>query len=264
MANKNAPISEFYEEDMSNLFMFFSNGKKEFWRFDKIKEMGINKCILFFPRDFKKLTKIYKKCELIYEFKSASSISPVYLYDNKVLIAMCPLGGPASVNLMEELIYVGIKYFVGVGSCGLIQKLNLNIDQYFIPDRAIRDEGCSYHYLPASRYVETNEDLNAALAKALDNNSELYLCGTVWSTDAIYRETQGRIKARINDGAIAVEMETASLAAVAKAKDVHYSCMLYFSDYNDSKEWKTRIYDKFQLREELIKYSVEALTKYVE
>ena len=41
MANKNAPISEFYEEDMSNLFMFFTNGKKEFWRFDKIKEMMI-------------------------------------------------------------------------------------------------------------------------------------------------------------------------------------------------------------------------------
>ena len=254
---KDCPIAEFYNDDMQNLTMFFSNGKKEFWRFDKVKELNVDKCILFFPRDFKKLKKVYSKCELVYEFKSASSISPVYLYDNKILIALCPLGGAASVNLMEELIFVGIKRFIGVGSCGAIT--NINFDDYFVPDKAIRDEGSSYHYLPPSKFVESSETLKQNILKVLKENNETFKTGIVWTTDAIYRETPKRIAARLKDGAIAVEMEMASLCAVAKAKNVEYACLLYFSDINNGKIWRTRIYNKYLLREELIKYASMAI-----
>ena len=254
---KDCPIAEHYNDNMDNLFMFFSNGKKEFWRFDKVKKLGINKCILFFPRDFRKLKAIYSKCELIYQFKSASSISPVYLYKNNVLIALCPLGGAASVNLMEELMFVGITHFVGLGSCGAIVPVNL--ESFLIPDKAIRDEGSSYHYLPPSRYIETSQNLSKKLEKVLTKHGENYVVNTVWTTDAIYRETPKRIQARITDGAIAVEMEAASLSAVAKVKGVEYATLLYYSDYNDGKIWNTRIYDKFILREKIINYAVEAL-----
>lgn len=255
------PILEFYKDESTNLFMFFSNGKKEFWRFEKVKELGIDKCILFFPRDFKKLKNIFSKCELIYEFKSASSISPVYLYDNKVLIALSPLGGPASANLMEELIYVGIKYFIGVGSCGAIVNLDIDLDQYFVPIKAIRDEGTSYHYVPATRFIETDKLLCKHITDTLKENHEKHICGTVWSTDAIYRETPSRIQARVADGALGVEMETASLCAVAQAKGVHFASLLYYSDYNNGKLWQTRIYDKYQLRDELVRYAIEAILK---
>lgn len=254
---KDCPIAEFYNDDMSNLFMFFSNGKKELWRFDKIKQMGIDKCILFLARDFNKLKNIYDKCELIYKFKSASSISPVYLYDNKILIALCPLGGAASINLMEELLYAGINQFVGVGSCGAI--VPVDFDELFIPTKSIRDEGSSYHYLPPSRYIETSTLLNNKLLKVLEKHNKKYKTATVWTTDAIYRETPKRIKARLDDGAVAVEMECASLSAVAKAKGAHYSTLLYYSDYNNGSKWDTRIYDKFALREELVLLTVEAL-----
>lgn len=254
---KDCPIAEFYDDDMENLFMFFSNGKKEFWRFAKVKELGIDKCILFFPRDFKKLKNIYNKCELVYEFKSASSISPVYLFDNKILIALCPLGGAASVNLMEELIFVGIKEFVGVGSCGAIRPVNL--EDYFIPEKAIRDEGSSYHYVKPSRYIESSNSLNKKIISVLKKHKKPYSTGISWTTDAIYRETPKRIQARINDGAQVVEMEMASLCAVAKAKKVKYATLLYYSDYNNGEVWQTRRYDKFMLREEVINLLIEAL-----
>lgn len=253
------PILEQFDDKLTNLSMFLGNGKKALWNFDQIREKKIDRCVMFFPREFKKLTKIYKKCKLIYEFKSASSISPVYLYDDKVLIALSPLGGPAAANLMEELIFVGIKYFIGVGSCGAIKDANIDPDQYFVPDLAIREEGVSYHYLPPSRFVETSTKLNAAITKTLDKHDEAHFSGIVWSTDAMYRETPARIKARIADGALACEMETASLAAIAKAKKLHYSCILYYSDYNNGKLWHTRIYDKYQLREELVNYAIEAV-----
>lgn len=254
---KDCPIAEHYNDNMDNLFMFFSNGKKEFWRFDKVKKLGINKCILFFPRDFRKLKTVYSKCELVYQFKSASSVSPVYLYKNKVLIALCPLGGAASVNLMEELMFVGITQFIGVGSCGAI--VPVNFEEFLIPNKAIRDEGSSYHYLPPSRYIQTSENLNNKLINVLAKHNEPYNTNIVWTTDAIYRETPKRIQARINDGAVAVEMEAASLGAVAKAKGVQYATLLYYSDYNNGALWNTRIYDKYILREKIINYAVEAI-----
>lgn len=254
-----APILEQFDDKLENLSMFFGNGKKALWNFDKIRQMQIDRCVMFFPRDFDKLKSIYKKCELIYEFKSASSISPVYLYDNKLLIALSPLGGPAAANLMEELIFVGIKYFIGVGSCGAIKDANIDPDQYFVPDLAIREEGVSYHYLPPSRFVETSTLLNSAIAKTLDAHDEAHFSGIVWTTDAMYRETPARIAARLADGALAAEMETASLAAIAKAKNLHYSSILYYSDYNNGKQWFTRMYDKYQLREELVTYAIEAV-----
>lgn len=256
---KDCPIAEYYSDSMDNLFMFFSNGKKEFWRFDKVKKLGITQCVLFFPRDFTKLKSIYNKCKLIYQFKSASSVSPVYLYDSKVLIALCPLGGAASVNLMEELMYVGIKEFVGVGSCGAI--VPVNFDEFLVPTKAIRDEGSSYHYLPPSRYVETSPKLSKKLTQVLQTHSEKYKEAIVWTTDAIYRETPKRIEARIADGAIAVEMEVASLSAVAKAKGIEYASLLYYSDYNNGAFWNTRIYDKYFLREKIVRYAIEALLK---
>ncbi len=251
------PILEQFDDDASSLNMFFSNGKKEFYKFEKIKEQGIDKCIIFLPRDFGKLTQIYNKCELVYEFKAASSVSPVYLYDNKILIALCPLGGPAAANLMEELIFVGIKEFIGVGSCGAVS--DVNIDEYFVPDRAIRDEGTSYHYLPASRYVETSKTLTDKLLKVLAKYNEAFVVGTVWTTDAMYRETPKKVEQRLKDGAIGVEMETASLCAVAKAKGVKYACLLYYSDHNNGKSWQSRFYDKFLIRTEIINYAAEAL-----
>lgn len=251
------PILEQFEDESTSLDMFFSNGKKEFWKFDKVKKLGIDKCVIFLPRDFRKITDIYSKCKLIYQFKAASSISPVYLYDNKILIALCPLGGPAAANLMEELIYVGIRQFVGVGSCGAIS--DVDITEYFVPDRAIRDEGTSYHYLAPSRYVKTSSGLVDKITSVLNKHNEAYTLGTVWTTDAMYRETPKKIDKRLKDGAIAVEMETASLCAVAKAKNAEYACLLYYSDHNNGLQWKSRLYDKFEIRKEVIIYAVEAL-----
>lgn len=253
----NAPITEFFDDEATSLNMFFSNGKKEFWKFDEVKKLGIDKCLFFFPRHFENLKGIKRKCKLVYEFMSASTISPVYLYDKKVLIALCPLGGAAATNLMEELIFVGIKHFVGTGSCGAIQ--NIDLDQFFVPYRAIRDEGTSYHYLPPKRFVGTSSNIDAALEKALRKHEKNYTVGVVWTTDAIYRETQKRIFARLKDGAIGVDMETASLAAVAEQKKVDYGCLLYFSDYNNGSLWKSRFYDKIKLRNDVINIAVDAL-----
>ena len=256
----NAPILE-YDEDSAKLAKsyFFAQGKKPFHLFDRIKEKGINKCIIFYPRSFTECKEIYDKCEKIYDFLSASSVSPVYLYDNKLLIALCPLGGPASANLIEELSYNGINTFIACGSCGcLVDGINI-ADELFIPTQAIRDEGLSYHYLPASRTIATNSEVNNALEKSLKKFKQQYIKGTTWTIDALYRETPNRTARRVKEGAIGVEMECASLASVCKFNSIKFGQLLYFTDKIEKEKWEWRLYDKIALRTHILKICIDAV-----
>lgn len=257
--SKDAPILEFDEDDAtSNRNQFFNAGKKEFWRFIDAQKRGIFECILFFPRAFSELKDITHDCTLIYEFKTASTISPVYLYKDEVFIALCPLGGPAVANLIEELSHVGIRRFIGIGSCGCLDN-RLAPETLIVPTSAIRDEGLSYHYLPASRDVGTSALLNKLIGEQLTKENLAYIFAKVWTTDAIYRETPNRIERRKQEGAIAVEMECASLAAVCKNKGLEFSQILYISDTVESEKWNLRVYDKIKLRTKLCKIAYEVL-----
>jgi len=257
---KNAPILEWDEDHATEAKdYFFSQGKKHFDDFNEIKEKRIDKCIIFYPRAFDECKTIFDKCKKVYDFKSASTISPVYLYDDKVLIALCPLGGPASANLIEELNFVGINKFIACGSCGCIVD-NVDIDDlFFVPTSAIRDEGLSYHYIPASRYIETTKRVNDALENSLHKFNHPYLTGTTWTIDALYRETPNRTKRRIKEGAIGVEMECASLAAVAKYNNLEFGELLYFTDKILGKKWKWRRYNKVELRTRLVEICIDAI-----
>lgn len=256
---ENAPILEFDEDSAEqSKNYFFSAGKKPFEQFDKAKQLGVSKCLIFFPRDFNKLTTIYEKCEKIYDFKSASTYSPVYLYDNSVLIALCPLGGPGAANLMEELEFVGINTFIACGSCGCISE-TIDIEKFFIPENAIRDEGLSYHYLPASRTVSTHAEVNDALETALVEFNKKPVRSTIWTVDAMYRETPNRTERRRKEGAIGVDMECASLAACAKFNGLRFGSLLYFTDRVKPTAWEWRRYDKIKLREEVVKICLRAL-----
>jgi len=257
-----APILE-YDED--NAFKtrdyFFSQGKKGFENFDTVKEMGIDRCIIFLPRSFNQCKDIFQKCVKIYDFKSASTLSPVYLYDNKLLIALCPLGGPASANLIEELQYNGIKKFIACGSCGCLDS-NINIrDTYFVPTDAIRDEGLSYHYLPASRTIETDPEVNEALFQSLTKFNQKYTTGRTWTIDAIYRETPNRTARRKQEGAIGVEMECSSLCAVAKYNNLQFGELLYFTDSVSHETWEWRLYDKVKLRTHVLNICIDAIMR---
>ena len=259
---KNAPILEFDEDSAEeSKKYFFGNNKKPFKDFDKVKKLGITKAIIFFPRAFEELDEIIEECEKIYEFKAASSVSPIYLYNNEVVIARCPLGGPSASNLMEELSYVGIKTYLACGSCGCLRE-EVNMEHLFIPTEAIRDEGLSYHYLPASRTVETSPELNRLITEVLEKNDRKYLEGVVWTTDSMYRETPNRIKRRVQEGAIGVDMECASLAACAKYNNLTFASLFYFTDIVGATKWNWRLYNKKTIRTELVKLCIEVLQKF--
>jgi uridine phosphorylase len=67
--------------------------------------------------------------------------------NNKVAIAAnFGIGGPASCHLLEILVASGVNNFIMLGHAGGLQKSN-PVGMIILCEKAIRDEGVSYHYL---------------------------------------------------------------------------------------------------------------------
>jgi len=86
-----------------------------------------------------------------------------------------------------------------------------------------------------------------------------YIVGKAWTTDAIYRETPGKVTLRKAEGCVAVEMEAAAFFAVARFRGVSFGQMLYGGDDVSSEEWDSRGWDRqTNVREKLFWLAAEA------
>lgn len=193
----------------------------------------IDTAIIFFRETLSE--GVLRKCEPLYDFVAAASVLTQYVYDNRIMIARSPLGGPSAGGLIEELVAFGVKRIIACGSSGLIGAVDPS--HFLIVKQAIRDEGLSHHYLAPSLYVETDRALSATLEKELKSRGLKYEEGTVWTTDAFFRETPSRVERRKDQGALAVEMECASMAAVCKYHSIPFAQVLYFSDILAQNAW---------------------------
>lgn len=220
-------IDNFYEEKSA----LFEKYKDELCKQESV--INILKChvktaIMYFSRDIEKYD-IFKHCvDTGYDFKYGTASSRAYIYKKKILLISAPLGGPAAAGLMDELGMLGVKNFFACGSAGGFK--NQDLTQILLINRAIRDEGTSFQYIKPSIYVETGCKANSALRECLTKANKSFIEGAIWTTDAFYRETPGRITKRIKQGALAVDMECATWAAVAKKRGFEFGQIIYFSD----------------------------------
>ncbi|MDY4199868.1 MAG: nucleoside phosphorylase, partial [Candidatus Fimadaptatus sp.] len=127
--------------------------------------------------------------------------------DIAVCVSFEGSGGAAMV--MEELIALGARAFLAIGSCGCLDA-GIAEGHLIVPTAAYRDEGASYHYVAASDFVDVPSA--DGLARALDEMGLKYTRTRTWTTDAPYRETRENVRRRAGQGCGVVEMECAGLA----------------------------------------------------
>src|SRR3954451_9147501 len=129
----------------------------------------------------------------------------------------CAVGAPYAVLVAEQMFASGCRLLVSITSSGQITAVRP--PPYFILiERALRDEGTSYHYLPATDYAEADPTLVGSISAVLGDVGEPVERGATWTTDAPYRETAEAITAARAAGILAVEMEAAALYAFAQAR----------------------------------------------
>jgi uridine phosphorylase len=97
-------------------------------------------------------------------------------------------------------------------------------------ERALRDEGTSYHYLPPADFAEADEGLVAAAMDALRDIGLPVYRGAAWTTDAPFRETAAAIERARARNILAVEMEAAALYAFARARDKPVLCLAHVTN----------------------------------
>ncbi|MGC2396740.1 MAG: nucleoside phosphorylase, partial [Rhodomicrobium sp.] len=129
----------------------------------------------------------------------------------------------------EQLFASGCRLLVNVASAGQITDVGPP-PYYILVERALRDEGTSYHYLPPSRFAEAAPDVLARLRPVLDGVPVSVHQGATWTTDAPYRETQEAVEAHRRDGILAVEMEAAALYAFSRAREYPVACFAHVTN----------------------------------
>jgi uridine phosphorylase len=144
-------------------------------------------------------------------------------------IVGCAVGASFAVLIAEEMFASGCLLLVSITSAGQILPVRAP-PYYIVIDRALRDEGTSYHYLPSADYSEADPMLIALARDALLGSGIAAAVGPSWTTDAPFRETQEAIEAAEKDGILAVEMEAAALYAFAKARHRLVLCMAHVTN----------------------------------
>ena len=160
------------------------------------------------------------------------------------------VGEPACIGDFEDMLVMGMKKLILFGNCGVLDR-NIEDCGIIIPTRALRDEGCSYHYAPPADSIQVNHKYRELFHQVLEEHGYSYVEGTTWTTDAPYRETRGKVARRKEQGAICVEMECAGMQAAADFRGVDFFEFFYAGDNLDQPVWdprslsgKTRLDDK--------------------
>jgi uridine phosphorylase len=154
----------------------------------------------------------------------------------RVTICRTPFGAPGCVALAEELAAFGTKRIIFVGYCGSLQP-KVRAGDIICPSEAIREEGTSYHYLPPEVAVQPHQELLNVIRECLQRKKIPYHQGKIWTIDAIYRETKGKVKQYQAAGVLGVEMELAALFAFGMARHVAVGALLVVADELSADRW---------------------------
>jgi uridine phosphorylase len=143
------------------------------------------------------------------------------------------MGGPSAAIVLSELIALGAKRAIRVGTCGALAP-GLELGELIIASEAIGADGTS-RALGAGERVPADAQLTEALTGQVPSARR----GAVVSVDLFYDD--GRRPSPAD--ALAVEMEAAALFAVGAAAGLPVACMLAVSDTFDPNGARRRIED---------------------
>jgi uridine phosphorylase len=155
----------------------------------------------------------------------------------RVGIVGCAVGAPYAVLVAEQMFASGCRLLLSITSSGELATLGPR--PYFVlVERALRDEGTSYHYLPAQHdaqddnqdYAHADPGLLARIGATIASCGPDVHKGATWTTDAPFRETAEVIERGKALGLAAIEMESAALYALAAARGLPIACLAHVTN----------------------------------
>ena len=245
LGRKNAPILEFDPTEKAVIEPHKLTPKKDVPQ----------KCVLCFFGEVLKPLARDTGAKILHVIKEEGGVHPVYEIEHRgerLAFVNPGVGAPLAAGVLEEVIALGCRKFVVCGGAGVLDD-KIPAGDLMIIEASVRDEGTSYHYLPPDeREAKASSHVLKAMEEYLSAANLPYLKVKSWTTDAFYRETLNRIKARKKEGCTCVEMEASALFAVAKFRTVECGQIVYAADCVAGTEWDSRNWDELkEIREAL-------------
>jgi DeoD family purine-nucleoside phosphorylase len=140
-----------------------------------------------------------------------------------VTVQSTGMGGPSAAIVAEELIDLGARTLLRVGTCGALSP-DLALGDLLAVRAALARDGTS-RALGAGDRIDADRGIVDALISAAPAQP-----ATVVSTDVFYDPREGLQERWVADGAVAVEMEAAAVFAVARIRGARAGCLLGVTD----------------------------------
>lgn len=216
---------------------FDSNSKSKINPYLKENAPEVDTCIITFSHIIEKYVLEHYDLKKIGQSIAVTGNLPIYSFshnDNEYAFLKTYAGASACVATIEDtLSEIKTDKYIVFGGSGCLDK-EIAHGKVMIPTAAYRDEGTSYHYMPASDYVAVkNADV---VASFMENKKIPYVKGKTWTTDSFYRETEQNFEKRKADGCISVEMECAAIQAMCDFRKLNLFMFLTCGDLLDAPE----------------------------
>lgn len=159
-----------------------------------------------------------------------------YIAGQPVVVMSHGIGGPSTAIAVEELAQLGVTTMIRVGTSGGMQQ-QVRAGDAVIVQAAIRQDGTSREYLPVEYPAVANFEVTAALQKVAAQRKVPHHVGVVQCKDSFYGqhapqrmpvggELLAKWEAWIQGGALASEMETATLFVVSSVLRVRAGAVM--------------------------------------
>ena len=181
------------------------------------------------PKRCKKIAEYFDNAELVADRREYTTYTG-FLNGVKVTVTSTGIGGPSASIALEELVKIGAKKFIRVGTCGGID-IDVKGGDIVVATGAVRMEGTSREYAPIEFPAVADLDITNALVEACKKLNNPFHTGIVQCKDSFYGqhspekspvsyELINKWEAWKRLGCKASEMESAALFVVGSALNV--------------------------------------------
>lgn len=180
------------------------------------------------------------------EFKPSEAVSHFYVTDDIQIgiLGDWGVGAPGLAIKVEELIALGTKRFIAIGTAGGLLDSH-EIADFVVCHEALGEDGVAHLYLPEGQLkVKGDPEMMADWIQfAKERTLPPFSSATAWSFSALFRETVADVHRVRNEGCSVVEMEAATLYAIGQEKGVQTLTLFVISDLITTDDWAPRIKD---------------------
>ena len=164
------------------------------------------------------------------------------------------MGCPGATIVFEELVQLGVKKLIRVGTCGGLQP-DHELGDLIVALTAVPADSTATHLVGGEPHCPTAswELIHGAVHVAKEMGQDMRV-GPIVSSDLFYNPNEGQYERWSARGILAVEMEASALFTVAALKGVQGGCLLTVSDIIVGGEMK-------RISDDELKAAVDRMTR---